>query len=53
MTDMRREVVEDGAVCSEPQVRLLDYHGNSSVRVKEKQRSDSATLTSFLRSFRL
>lgn len=43
---MRREVVEDGAVCSEPQVRSMDCHGNSSVGVNEKQRSDPATVTS-------
>lgn len=46
MTLMRREVVEDGDVCLEPQVRFMDCHGNSSVRVNEEQRSDSATLTS-------
>lgn len=45
-TRVRREVVEDGAVCSEPQVRSMDCHGNSSVGVNEKQRSDPATLTS-------
>lgn len=46
---MRREVVEDGeegSVCSEAQVRFMDCHGNSSVRVNEQQRSDSAALTS-------
>lgn len=42
-TPVRREV-EDGAVYSEPGVRFMDRHGNSGVRVNEKQRSDLATL---------
>lgn len=49
MTLMRREVLEDGeegTVCSGAQVRFMDCHGNSSVRVNEQHRSDSAALTS-------